>query len=195
MLAAIDTMEGAEWMRQSLRSSVQELEGGRQLQNDDEPFDLWDLYLEESDPQFDLLTEAETMLFLDSPDPDNRFAAVSVLSEQDRPKLWDRYLQMAREDPDTRVRNLCWRALATGWDRADIRAAMKACLADESASLEERCGAMQPLAAREGDNAEVRRRILEFYEQPATRAEALEAMAVTFDSRFEKYFHKHLGDP
>ena len=195
MLASIDRMEGEEWMRQSLRSSVQELETGRPLQNDDEPFDLWELYLEESDPRFDLLAEEETELFLDSSDADNRFAAVSVLSEQDQPKLWDRYLQMAREDPDTRVRNLCWRALTTGWDRADIRSAMKACLNDDNASPEERCGAMQSLAAREGDNAEVRRRILEFYNRPATRAEALEAMAVTFDPRFEKYFHLHLGDP
>ena len=72
---------------------------------------------------------------------------------------------------------------------------MKACLANENASAEERCGALQSLASREGDSAEVQRGIMEFYEQPATRAEALEAMAVTFDPRFEKYFSRHLDDP
>jgi hypothetical protein len=195
MQAAIATMQGEDWMTESLRHSLQDLESGRAVQEDDEPFDLWALYPEETDPRFDLLTEAETASFLDSADADNRFAAVSVLSEEDKPELWDRFLQMAREDPDMRVRNLSWRALVTGWDRADIRAAMKACLADENASPEERSGALQSLASRESDSPEVKQRILEFYEQPATRAEALEAMAVTFDPRFEKYFGKHLGDP
>ena len=85
--------------------------------------------------------------------------------EEDRPKLRDRYLQMAREDPDLKVRNVSWRALAGGWGAPDIRA-MKACLADESLSADERCGALQSLAVRESDSAEVRRRILEFYDQP-----------------------------
>src|SRR5262249_33200419 len=183
------------WMVQSMRSSIEEIEAGRTPDEDDEPFDLWALYPEETDPRFDLLTEPEIEQFLDSSNAENRFAAVSVLSEQDIPQLWDRYLQLAREDPDTRVRNVCWRALAPGWDRPDIRAAMKSCLADESASSDERCGALQSLAAREGESAEVRRWILEFYAQPATRAEALEAMATSFDPRFEKYFHQHLDDP
>jgi hypothetical protein len=188
-------MEGEPWMIQSLRASVEEIEEGRTPDKDDEPFDLWQLYPEETDPRFDLLTDAETEQFLGSSNAENRFAAVSVLSEQDIPRLWDRYLRMAREDPDARVRNVCWRALVTGWDRPDIRAAMKACLADGSASADERCGAMWSLATREGESAEVRRWILEFYAQPATRAEALEAMATSFDPRFEKYFHQHLEDP
>src|SRR5262249_56830820 len=56
-------------------------------------------------------------------------------------------------------------------------------------------GAIQSRAAREGENAEVKRWILEFSAQPATRAEALEAMATSFDSQFEKYFRRHLDDP
>src|SRR6185436_6676544 len=110
LLEAIDRMDGEEWMVRSLRASIQEIEEGRKLEEDDEPFDLWELYPEESDPRFDLLTDAETEQFLDSADADNRFAAVSVLSEENRPRLWDRYLKMAREDPDTRVRSVCWRA-------------------------------------------------------------------------------------
>ncbi len=195
MLEAIDRMEGEPWMVQSMRSSIEEIEAGRTPDKDDEPFDLWALYPEETDPRFDLLTEPETEQFLDSSNAENRFAAVSVLSEPDIPRLWDRYLQMAREDPDTRVRSVSWRALVTGWDRPDIRAAMKACLSDESASADERCGALNSLAAREGDSADVRRWILEFYEQPATRADAIEAMATSFDPRYEKYFRQHLEDP
>jgi HEAT repeat protein len=196
MRAAIEAMKEDEWMIESLRHSLRELEAGRRPleDEDEESFDLWELYPEDTDPRFDLLTAAETEMFLDSSDAENRFAAVSVLSEEDRPELWDRFLKMAREDPDLRVRNLSWRALVSGWDRPDIRAAMKACLADESASPEERCGAMQSLAARENTD-ELRRQIMDFYNQPDTRAEAIEAMAVTFDPRFEKYFSKHLGDP
>jgi SEC-C motif len=193
---AIGKMADGNWMVQSLTASVEELEAGRVTQDEnDEPFDLWDLYPEETDPRFDLLTDEEIEQFLGSSDADNRFAAVAVLSEEDIPRLWDRFLQLAREDPDMRVRNVSWRALVTAWDRPDIRAAMKACLANESASAEERCGALQSLASREGDSAEVQRGIMEFYKQPATRAEALEAMAVTFDPRFEKYFSRHLDDP
>ncbi len=196
MQAVIETMPEDDWAVRSLRSSMDELEAGPPAQpDDDEPFDLWDNYLEESDPRFDLLTEAETELFLGSSDPDNRFAAVSVLSEHDHPSLWDRFLQMARQDSDLKVRNLSWRALAGGWDRADIRAAMKAALADKTLSPEERCGALQSLAVRESDNAELRPYIMEFYEPPAIRAEAPETMAGPFNPSFEKYFSKNLGDP
>src|SRR6266446_7560526 len=103
MLEAIGRMEGEPWMVQSMRSSIEEIEQGRTPDKEDEPFDLWALYPEETDPRFDLLTDAETEQFLDSSNAENRFAAVSVLSEQDTPRLWDRYLRMAREDPDTRV--------------------------------------------------------------------------------------------
>jgi hypothetical protein len=41
----------------------------------------------------------------------------------------------------------------------------------------------------------VRRRILEFYGKPATRPDALEAMAVSFDPGYAKYFRQDLDDP
>jgi HEAT repeat protein len=183
------------WLVQSLEFCLSELEQPVS-RTEDESFDLWELYPPETDPRFDLLTEAETERFLDSTDADNRFAAVSVLSEEATPKrLWDRLLEVAREDPDARVRGECWQALMDGWDRADIRKAMHACLADESASPEERSGAMMSLASREGGTPEIERWILAFYERPATRAWALQAMATSLEPRFERYFRKHLDDP
>ena len=183
------------WIARSLESCVAELEDPSP-QTEDEPFDLWELYPEETDPRFDLLTKDETERFLDSPDAENRFAAVSVLAEETVPeRLWDQLLQMAREDPDMRVRGECWEALLDGLDRPDIRKAMRACLANESASDEERSGALSALAAREGAGPDVQRAILAFYERPATRAQALHAMAVSQEERFESYFHKHLEDP
>jgi SEC-C motif len=191
-----EAMEGSEdWLTQSLQSSVAELEEPAP-RAEDEPFDLWDLYPDETDPRFDLLTRDETEWFLDSPDPENRFAAVSVISEDMVPtRLWDRLLQMAREDPDPRVRGECWEALMEALDRSDIRKAMRACLMDESASDEERSGALSALAAHDGVDADVERTIHAFYERPATRVQALHAMAVSQDERFEGYFRKHLEDP
>ncbi len=191
-----EAMTGAkDWLAQSLQFCVEELE--RQVPRvEDEPFDLWALYPVETDPRFDLLSREETEQFLDSRDADTRFAAVSVISEEPVPKrLWSRLLNMARTDPDVRVRSECWQALMDGWERADIRKAMRSCLADESASDVERCGALAALAGREGGDAAVQRAMATFYERPETRAEALRAMAVTLDERFATYFKQHLGDP
>jgi hypothetical protein len=63
------------------------------------------------------------------------------------------------------------------------------------ASDEERGGALVVLAGREGDRPEVQRAILDFYDKPATRAKALEAMAVSQELRFTKYFRENLDDP
>jgi len=195
ILEAIERVRGEEWMVRSLQFCVEELERGRGTQ-EDEPFDLWELYPTETDPRFDLLTEKETERFLESTDRDNRFAAVAVLSEQATPKrLWDKLLKMAREDPDTLVRGECWQALIDGWDRADIRKAMHAVLKDETASFEERSGALRSLAGREGEKPEVKRWMLQFYEDPKTRAAAMQAMAISEDPEFAEHFRERLEDP
>jgi hypothetical protein len=102
---------------------------------------------------------------------------------------------MARTDPDTMVRGECWQALIDGWDRADIRKAMHAVLADESASFEERAGALRSLAGREGEKPEIRKWMLKFYEQPKTRAAAMQAMAISEDPRYAENFLERLDDP
>src|SRR5207248_6910266 len=61
-----EAMKGAEdWLAQSLEFSLAELEQPRPP-TDDEPFDLWELYPQECDPRFDLLTKEEAERFLDS---------------------------------------------------------------------------------------------------------------------------------
>jgi hypothetical protein len=193
--AALDS-EGtqADWVQRSIRLNIEELESGPRP-SEPEPFDLWSLYPPEADPRFDLLTESETELFLDSPDDDNRFAAVAQFAEADLPRrLWDKLLDMARHDRDFRVRGESWRALLPAIDRQDVREAMRACLENESAAPAERAGALSSLAPREGDRPEIQRRILQFYDDPATRSYGLHAMAVSQDSRFEPYFRRHLDD-
>jgi hypothetical protein len=194
MGAALESFEGEEWMKRSLAGSISELESGMPA-TEDEPFDLWAQYPSSTDPRFDLLDENETELFLESSDAENRFAAVSVLSEDQTPsRLYERLLRMAREDPDMRVRGECWEALIEGWDRGEIRKAMRACLTDETASDEERSGALIALASRESDRSDVRRVMLEFYGREKTRASALRAMAIAPDPTFDSYFRESLDD-
>src|SRR5262249_37231501 len=116
MREALAAMTGERWMSQSLGASIEDLEAGRAVEGEDDPFDLWSLYPEETDPRFDLLTTEETAQFLDSADAGNRFAAVSVLSEDGGTRYCNRLLRMAREDPNTRVRGMAWRALMDSWD-------------------------------------------------------------------------------
>jgi HEAT repeat protein len=85
--------------------------------------------------------------------------------------------------------------LIDGWERADIRKAMRAVLADEAASFEERAGALRSLAGREGEKPEIQRSMLAFYEQPSTRAAAMQAMAISEDPKFADVFRERLGDP
>jgi len=192
---SIERVKNEEWMARSLHFCIEELKSGRATQ-EDEPFDLWELYPPETDPRFDLLTDKEAELFLESTDRDNRFAAVAVLSEQATPKrLWDTLLKMAREDSDTLVRGECWQALIDGWDRGDIRKAMHAVLTNEAASFEERSGALRSLAGREGEKPEVQRWMLKFYEQAETRAGAIQAMAISQDPRFAEQIVEGLDDP
>jgi HEAT repeat protein len=199
MREAIAKFEGEDehWMKRSLEANIEEIENGRaSVEDDEEPFDLWELYPDNVDPDFELLTEPETEAFLDSLDDDNRFAAVSVLCEESTPeRLWDRLFNMARTDPSPAVRGECWHALIEAWDRKDIQKAIRECVANEGAADKERLGALNVLAGREGDRPEVHRAILDFYNRPATRARALQAMALTQESRYEEYFRDNLDDP
>ncbi len=191
---ALENFQGEDWMRRSLAGSISELESETPA-TEDEPFDLWAQYPASTDPRFDLLERSETELFLESSDAENRFAAVSVLSEEQTPaRLYGRLLRMAREDPDMRVRGECWEALIEGWDRSEIRDAMRACLTNETASDEERSGALIALASSESGRSDVRRVMLEFYGREETRASALRAMAIAPDPAFDSYFRESLDD-
>jgi SEC-C motif len=59
--------------------------------------------------------------------------------------------------------------------------------------MEERAGALLGLA-RDAGQESVRRYAVEFYENPATRVQAMEAMRNSFDRSFGPYFPGHLSD-
>jgi hypothetical protein len=58
----------------------------------------------------------------------------------------------------------------------------------------ERAGALVGLALGQDDEA-VHRMMIEFYQRPALRAKALEAMRRSLDRQYERYFPLHIDDP
>ena len=98
----------------------------------------------------------------------------------------ERLIQLAKTDPDPTVRGACWEALGEIGDEPDLRQAMLKVLADPKAPVEERSGAAIGLA-EQSDNVAVYQAILNLYQDPASRAKALKAMARSFDKRFAAY--------
>ena len=163
----------------------------------DEPFDLWKEYPEQSEPPLDLLPEEEVLEFLASRAGEHRAAAARSLgdrSELGRETI-ERLIEAGRSDPDPAVRAEAWRALAgREAEVARLREELLARLGDDSIVAAEKAGLAVALA-ESADHPLVRAAILRAYEQPATRARALEAMWRSLDRSFARYFPPHLEDP
>ena len=56
-------------------------------------------------------------------------------------------LQLAKTDPDTKVRQACWETLGEVGDEPEVRRAMLAVIANPDASVEEKSGAAIALAS------------------------------------------------
>ncbi len=156
--------------------------------------DIWELYAEEAPPPFEVLSDAEVLRMLDSAAAANRAtAAESFRNREMNAKASHALFDHARSDPDAKVRANCWEALADS-DEKPIRAAMKAVVPDTSRDIVERQGALVGLC-NSSEDADVAQWMRDFYQEPATRAKAMEAMWRSFDRQFTEYFPKHLEDP
>jgi hypothetical protein len=160
-----------------------------------EPETIWEQYPDSAGPFFAILDDEERVGFLGSSSAEYRAAAVRHFynRELERP-LRDQIFKMAQEDSSVSVRAQGWETLGSAVDEKPIREAIAAKLNDEAAPLEERCGALVGLAF-ESDDPIVRARMLEFYENPESRAKALEAMWRSLDRSFAEFIPKHLDDP
>jgi len=161
----------------------------------DEPFDIWALYPEEVAPDFGALEDEDRLAMLENGSAELRAdVALSYqgtdLSDVARARL----IQLAKTDPDPKVRGACWEALGEIGDEPELSAAMLKVLANPEAAIEERAGAAIGLAEHSG-KAAVYQAILDLYRDPRARAKALKAMARSFDKRFAAYPPKHLDDP
>ncbi|HMD47512.1 MAG TPA: HEAT repeat domain-containing protein [Bryobacteraceae bacterium] len=159
-----------------------------------EPYDIWSQYPEESSPEFESLGEDEMLGMLGHPSAQVRAEAAAGFHEEIPPKIRTRLLELAKQDPDMRVRRASWEALSDLTGEPEVKRAMLAVIADADASLEEKSGATIALA-QQPDDPEVYESIEKLYRDPASRAAALKAMARSMDRRFAAYPPKHLDDP
>jgi len=185
--------KSSDLVRRGIEAAIREIEDPSPA-GADEPFDIWPLYPETALPVFDILEEEELLALLESPEPDYRHAVVEEFGlKMPNRRVRARLLEVAKGDPEPRVRGRAWESLGGLEDADEIRHAMRERLLDESAPGEERAGALVGLALGPDDEA-VDRMMLEFYERPEQRAKALEAMRRSLDRRYEPYFPPHLDD-
>lgn len=161
-----------------------------------EPFDIFEQYPDRATPPVDVLSEGERLEMLESGTPELRAESAETFRNQELSRdARERLFSRAQTDDDPNVRARCWEALAdAARDDSRVMHAMKGVLADPGFDLVERAGALVSLAEA-SDDRDIARYMREFYENPATRAKALDAMWRSFDPQFADYFPRHLDDP
>lgn len=165
---------------------------------DHEPFDIWRSYPEVSSPDVSVLSEADRLTLLDqgSTGEDRVAAAESFFGDQLDNAAYGKLRHAAEQDSDMRVRGAAWKVLGGNIrDRQEIHGLLWAKLKDESASIQERGGALVGLAFGADDDALTEPYVKQFYANAVSRRDALEAMWRSNDKRWADYFMKHLEDP
>ena len=160
-----------------------------------EEFNIWDLYPEKEDLPVELLDEETRGELLKHPVESVRAAAAASffnreLNARQRKKL----LQLAQQDECAKVRARSWEALMSATENDEVIEAMLAALRRPELDAEERGGLLVGLAS-EADRNEVRDAILALYDRPQGRAKAMEAMWRSVHPSFRDKFAKHLDDP
>jgi hypothetical protein len=184
---------GDEEFRHEIQTALQELEHPFPSVPD-QPYDVWEDFPEKQLPDFDRQSDAARLEALGHEDPEFRAAAAYTFFNQSygediRARLFD----VARQDADASVRARCWEALMGETQQDEIREAILRVASNREAPLEERGGAAVGLAF-EGARPEVAAVFEELYEDPESRAKALEAMWRSLDRKFERFFPRHIED-
>lgn len=158
-------------------------------------FDIWEIYPPEDSPPLDALTDEERLAFLDSGIAEWQIDIAHFYeSDEQPPAITAHLLQLAKSDPNPKVRSECWQALEHLSNEPEMRRAMLAVLSSPDASNQEKSGVAIALALQ-ADNPVVFAAIEQLYADPLSRAEALKAMGRTLDRRFSDLPPKHLDDP
>ena len=179
-------------LRRNVEDALSSL--GRNPDIPEDEWSIWDDFPERSLPEFRDMDARELLEYLDSSDADYRLgAANSIGATEATDELIDKVLELAKTDPDPRVRGACWEALSDEIENKQIRSSMLARLSDETTPIAERVGALLGLAS-EASEAPVRSYVEQFYSRDETRAAAMRAMWNSMDRGFGKYFPKHLDD-
>lgn len=159
-----------------------------------EEFDIWQLYPEEEDLPVDLLDEETRSELLKHPVASVRAAAAASffnreLNTRQRKKL----LELAQSDESAAVRGRSWEALMGATENIEVIEAMLVALRRSDLDTEERGGLLVGLAS-EADRNEVREAIVALYDRPQGRAKAMEAMWRSVHPSFRDKFAKYLDD-
>ena len=178
-------------LRRDLERTIEDLERERVPHTAPPAEEILGEYPAQAPPEFDVLTESERAQLLGSEDSVTRAGAAESFFHSELTGDVRRLLfGLAQHDADTRVRAAAWKALIAETEDERIAEAMLARVADETASDEERGGALVGLSMRlPREHAEA------LYNRPATRAAALEAMRRSLQKSYAPYFPKHLDDP
>ena len=165
------------------------------LRYEPEPFDILAQYPERDLPEFQILTEAERIELLSSPDREIRGgAAYSFFNEELSGAARTALLDIARSDPDPEVRGLAWESLGDAVGEKSVREQMLAILRDSTRPVEERGGAAVGLYGVGGE-AEVSGLLEALYQEGGhARAKALEGMWRSLHKPFARFFPAHLND-
>jgi hypothetical protein len=159
-----------------------------------DPFDIWELYPEKALPAFDVLSEQERLAMFDSSSAEMREeAAGSFFNTELSDNVKARLIQLAKNDPEPRVRGRAWETLIDETDEPEIRRSMQAVVDNPATPIDERSGAIVGLSGY-ADAPRIRKAIEDLYANPAGRAKALEAMWRSFDPSFGDYPPRHLDD-
>lgn len=183
--------EEAEFCRQVYEQVRQ---GERQPESED--WDLWSRFPEKDDPPFETLPYEERIEFFACESAETREAAARSLFNISElpPAVIKKLIQVAREDPDPRVRAAAWRSLSLEAERFRLVDGMLERLKDPATPAVEKGGLIVALVDKVTD-PRVRRFVIELYDQPEARAYALEAMWRSLDLRFARFMIEHLQDP
>ena len=160
-----------------------------------EAFDILAEYPKKELPDFDMLSEAERLELLSSPDAEIRAeAAYSFFNNELHPKVRAALWEMARGDADPKARGRAWESLADVTSEVPVRDAMLAVLNDTSKPAIERGGAAVGLYGV-ADRAEVRKAVEALYEEGGVaRVKALETMWRSLWKPYARFFAPHLDD-
>jgi hypothetical protein len=157
----------------------------------DEAFDIWAKYPASALPEFDVLSEFDREGFLDSPIREYRAAAVDSFFNEELPQeRAAKILRLAVADPEPLVRGQAWETLGSNASSEPaLLDQIAERLLDSSVAIEERGGAAVAVARR-AHLPFIREAILTLYEDPKSRAKALEAMWRSLDRGFAPYFQE-----
>jgi HEAT repeat protein len=190
-----DLSESDSELMQEITDVIRGLDEPQPESPEEEPFNIWDLYPEREDLPVDLLGEDSRTELLAHPSESVRAAAAaSFFNRELNASQHKQLLHMAQHDSSSAVRARAWEALMLATENIEVVEAMLATMRRQDLDIEERGGLVVGLAS-EADRNEVRKAILDLYQEPHGRAKAMEAMWRSVHPSFRDNFAKHVDDP